>query len=56
MSGCRPIDTSNDLNVKFKEDKEGKPVDVSRYLKLVGKLIYLSQTRPNIAFAINLVS
>ncbi|XP_062100480.1 uncharacterized mitochondrial protein AtMg00810-like [Humulus lupulus] len=30
---------------------EGSPVDKGRYQQLVGKLIYLSHTRPNIAFA-----
>lgn len=56
MSGCRPVDTPIDPNVKYKEDKEEEPVDVSRYLKLVGKLIYLSHTQPDIAFAVSLVS
>lgn len=35
---------------------EGKPVDKERYQRLVGRLIYLSHTRPDIAFAVSLVS
>lgn len=56
MSGCRPIDTPIDPNVKLGEIQEGEPVDTTRYPKLVGKLIYLSHTWPNIAFAVCLIS
>ena len=55
MSGCRPVDTSIDPNVKF-INKECRLVDKGKYQRLVGKLIYLSHTRPNIAFAVSLVS
>ncbi|KAK5837815.1 hypothetical protein PVK06_006542 [Gossypium arboreum] len=55
MSGCRPADTPINPNVKF-ENKEGRLVDKGQYQRLVGKLIYLSHTRPDIAFAVSLVS
>lgn len=55
MSGYRPVDTPIDPNVKLREDK-GEPVDTTQYQKLVGKLIYLSHTCPDIAFAVSLVS
>jgi hypothetical protein len=35
---------------------DGSPVDRERYQRLVGKLIYLSHTRPDIAFAVSVVS
>ena len=56
MSGCRPVDTPIDPNQKLGDDKEGDMVNTTRYQKLVGKLIYLSRTRPDIAFAVSLVS
>jgi hypothetical protein len=56
MSGCRPANTPIDPNQKLGDDKEGDPVNTTRYQKLVGKLIYLSHTRPDIAFAVSLVS
>lgn len=56
MSGCRPSDIPIDPNLKLGDDKEGDPIDISRFQKLVGKLIYLSHTRPDIAFAVSFVS
>lgn len=35
--------------------QNGVPVDTSRYQRLVGKLIYLSHTQPDTAFAISMV-
>ena len=55
MLGCKPVDTPIDLNAKF-GGKEGVPVDTRRYQQLVGRLIYLSHTRPDIAFAVSVVS
>jgi hypothetical protein len=56
MSGCRPADTPIDPNQKLGDTKDGNPVNTTRYQKLVGKLIYLSHTRPDIAFAVNIES
>ncbi|XP_062089616.1 uncharacterized mitochondrial protein AtMg00810-like [Humulus lupulus] len=55
MLGCKPSITPIELGDKTKMF-EGDPVDKGRYQQLVGKLIYLSHTRPNIAFAVSLVS
>ncbi|XP_070005737.1 uncharacterized mitochondrial protein AtMg00810-like [Nicotiana sylvestris] len=55
MSGCRPAETLLDPNIKLK-NKEGDPIDKGQYQRLVGKLIYLLHTRPDIAFAVSLVS
>ncbi|RVW73986.1 Retrovirus-related Pol polyprotein from transposon RE1 [Vitis vinifera] len=56
MSGCRPADTPIDPNQKLGDTKDGNLVNTTRYQKLVGKLIYLSHTRPDIAFAVSIVS
>nr|XP_048319473.1 secreted RxLR effector protein 161-like [Ziziphus jujuba var. spinosa] len=56
MLGCRPIDTPMDPNKKMKTSEESAPVDKGRYQRLVEKLIYLSHTRPEIAFSISVVS
>jgi len=55
MSGCRPADTPMDPNAKL-WGEGSVPVDTGRYQRLVGKLIYLSHTRPDIAFSVSVVS
>ena len=56
MLGCKPLDIPMDSNVKLGLDQEGPSVDKGRYQQLVGKLIYLTHTRPDIRFSISLVS
>jgi hypothetical protein len=55
MLGCRPAVAP--IDQKFKLSAEaGELVDRERYQRLVGRLIYLSHTRPNISFAVSVVS
>lgn len=55
MSGCRPTDSPMEPNAKHW--KKGEiPVDTEMYQRLVGKLIYLSHTRPSIVFLVSVVS
>ena len=54
MLGCKPSDTP--IKARKRTESDGKPVDGERYQRLVGRLIYLSHTRPDIAFAISVVS
>ncbi|KAH9658218.1 Lactase [Citrus sinensis] len=51
-SKWKPADTLIEANVKLGEAKGGVHVDIGRCLKLAGKLIYLSHTRLDIAFAV----
>ena len=53
MLGCKPIDTPVEVNKREGNLDEKMLVDKGRYQRLVGKLIYLSHTRPDIAFAVN---
>ena len=56
MLKCKPIDTSMDPNVKLVPG-QGEPLrDPRRYRQLVGKLNYLTITRPNISFRVSVVS
>jgi hypothetical protein len=55
MSGCRPALTPIEQNQRLTSES-GEPVDRERYQRLVGHLIYLSHTRPDIAFAVSVVS
>ncbi|RVW29262.1 Retrovirus-related Pol polyprotein from transposon TNT 1-94, partial [Vitis vinifera] len=51
MLGCKPAETPMDTTVKLEESDGSAPVDKGRYQRLVGKLIYLSHTRPDIGFS-----
>ncbi|RVW56778.1 Retrovirus-related Pol polyprotein from transposon TNT 1-94 [Vitis vinifera] len=56
MLGCKPAETPMDTTVKLEESDGSAPVDKGRYQRLVGKLIYLSHTRPDIGFFVSVVS
>lgn len=53
---CKPADTPIIQNHKLGEYSDQVPADKVRYQRLVGKLIYLSHTRPDIAYAVSVVS
>ncbi|KAK3041993.1 hypothetical protein RJ639_002301 [Escallonia herrerae] len=54
--GMEPADTPMDPFNKVGLKKDSATVDKGRYQRLVGKLIYLSHTRPDISFAVSTVS
>ena len=56
MFGCKPANTPIDYSTKLEIVKGSALVYKGRYQRLVGKLIYLSHIRLDIAFSINMVS
>ena len=54
MLGCKPSDTPNKARKRMESD--GKPLDRERYRRLLGRLIYLSHIRLDIAFSVSVVS
>jgi len=52
MLDCKPISTPMDPNVRLQEDKGKYLEDVIMYRQLVGSLIYLTLTRPDISYAV----
>ncbi|XP_019052048.1 PREDICTED: uncharacterized protein LOC109114200 [Nelumbo nucifera] len=55
MEGCKTVSTPLDNNKVFK--KEGSPkADESQFRSLIGSLLYLKATRPDIMYAVNLLS
>ena len=55
MLGCKPADTPMEPTSKIQMEEEELLTDKSRYQSLVGKLIYLTHTRPDIGFVVGMV-
>nr|GEY79695.1 hypothetical protein [Tanacetum cinerariifolium] len=56
FESCNPVDTSMVKKSKLDEDKEGKVVDPSHYHGMIGTLLYLKASRPDLQFAICMCS
>ena len=56
MLDCKPTETPIVANHKLQTTLQGELIDKEKYQKLVGKLIYLSHTRPDISYAVGVVS
>ncbi|KAH9650552.1 protein kinase domain-containing protein [Citrus sinensis] len=56
LLGCKMVETPIDPNLKLQPAKVEEVKDREQYPKLIGKFIYLSHTRPDIAFAVSMVS
>ncbi|CAL8996424.1 unnamed protein product, partial [Prunus brigantina] len=56
LLGCKPADTPIEMNHKLCEGMDQEPTNKEQYQRLVGRLIYLAHTRPDIAYAVSVVS
>nr|XP_043639383.1 uncharacterized mitochondrial protein AtMg00810-like [Erigeron canadensis] len=58
MLGCKPMHTPLEMNITVKPfTKNGKMLDnITVYQKLIGKLIYLTLTRPDISYSVQCLS
>ncbi|GJS84715.1 retrovirus-related pol polyprotein from transposon TNT 1-94 [Tanacetum coccineum] len=52
FDSCDPMDTSMVEKSKLDDDKEGKEVDPSHYHGVIGTLLYLTASRPDLQFSI----
>jgi hypothetical protein len=56
LLGYNAAETPIEPNLKLHAAKTGEVKDREQYQRLIGRLIYLSHTHPDIAFAVNMVS
>ncbi|KAJ0518591.1 putative RNA-directed DNA polymerase [Helianthus annuus] len=56
LQGCKPSPFPFEQNLKLDKNDEEPKVDASRYRRLVGRLLYLQATRPDIAYSVNVLS
>jgi len=56
MSGCNPCHVPMENRLKLSKNDKSPPVDKTKYRSIIGSLRYLVNTRPNIAYAVGIVS
>ena len=56
MSNCNPVKNPVIPGVKLVKDEGGISMDATLYKQMVGSLMYLTATRPDLAFMVNLIS
>lgn len=56
MSACQPVDTIVEEGLKLCVGSDKVSVDKGRYQRLVGRLMYLAHTRPDLSYALSIVS
>ena len=56
MSACQPTDTPVEEGLKLCVETNQVPFYKGRYQRLIGILMYLVHTRPDLAYALSIVS
>jgi hypothetical protein len=56
MMGCKPISIPLEQNVKLSVDEGDLIEDTTMYRRIVGSLIYMTITRPDLSYAVGVVS
>ncbi|XP_031269399.1 secreted RxLR effector protein 161-like [Pistacia vera] len=56
MDRCRPVDTPLVVNLKLSKDDGAVKIDEGIYRSLIGCLLYLTATRPDLMFTTSLLS
>ncbi|RVW64684.1 Retrovirus-related Pol polyprotein from transposon RE1 [Vitis vinifera] len=56
MSGCQPVNTPIEEGLKLCVKPNQVSTNKGRYQRLVGRLMYLAYTRPDLAYALSVVS
>ncbi|KAF2295457.1 hypothetical protein GH714_032968 [Hevea brasiliensis] len=56
MKGCNFVGTPTEVGLKLVRDLEGRKIDNRLYKQIVGSLMYLTATKPDIMYAASLIS
>ena len=56
MMDCKAITTPMASNLKLLSDASSELIDATMYRQMIGSLMYLTNTRPEIFFAVNTLS
>ncbi|GKD34051.1 hypothetical protein Tco_1249560, partial [Tanacetum coccineum] len=52
MESCDPVDTPMVEKSKLDEDTQGKAVDPTHYHSMVGTLVYITSSRPDLVYVV----
>jgi hypothetical protein len=56
MLECKAMNTPMETNLKLSVDTLSELVDATLYTQIIGSLMYLTNTRPDICFVVNTLS
>jgi hypothetical protein len=56
MLECKPMNTPMEAKLKLLVDTSSELIDATLYRQIIGSLMYLTNTRPDICFAVNTLS
>jgi hypothetical protein len=56
MKDCNPVSTPTKFSLKLNKDHKRKKVHNTFYKQIVGSLMYLTTTRPDIIYSVSLIS
>ena len=56
MDKCKPAETPIDLGTKLTKNDDGPAVNVTLYKWMVGGLMHLTTTRPDLMYDVSLIS
>jgi hypothetical protein len=54
MAELKPVSTPISSTASLGPNEDGEPVDQREYMSMIGSLLYLTATRPEIQFAVGL--
>ncbi|GJX73199.1 retrovirus-related pol polyprotein from transposon TNT 1-94 [Tanacetum coccineum] len=52
LEDSKPIKTPMSFEIKLTRDEDGEPIDNTKYRSMIGSLLYLTATRPDIMFSV----
>ena len=52
FEGMKPLSTPMSSSIKIDEDENGKAVDITKYRGMIGSLLYLTASRPDIMYSV----
>ncbi|XP_050890814.1 uncharacterized mitochondrial protein AtMg00810-like [Lathyrus oleraceus] len=52
MDACKDIATPMGLGTYLDQDESGTPIDITKYRGMIGSLLYLTASRPDIMFSV----